>query len=375
MSSNFYLRPGSRGYKPPAASRQERVVGAGEGDIPAPTASNRIRQEQDRAEGGEEDILSRARGLEAEEMINNTATKDDVPTREKQKKHTPQEKHPSNDWRYSQEKADLVDQLQDPSSAIRNMSIKDIYDSQPKYQQFKFENFYRNIKRLEKKHKVTLPTHAKKKSNVDGETKSNQDKGTGKEKGWRGSKAKGLLLKLLLDKKSFIHTKTDSGIYNCDALFMEFKPSYFQKNLKRARKVAAAKLKHIDATEAEHQREQLAYPPNSLTVHGYPRWPDHCASSLLKEDVKNGLAYSTKPKQLRGMRDEYQEFPLEVFRRHVHQEKRAQKEGPYWVHKMRKGAQRQRDKEARRMKEECEEYHYNKEVESLAKQMDKLNID
>ena len=350
MSNSIYLRPGSMGYKPPAASRQERAE--------------------------EEDVLSTARGLKAEANTNNAATKDNEPTREKQNEHTPQEKHPTKDWRYSQEKADLVNQLQDPSSAIRNMSIKDIYDSEPKYQQFKFENFDRNVKRLEKKYGVILPRQAKrsrKKSNVDGETESSQDKG--KENGWRGSKAKDLLLKLLMDNKSFIHTKTDSDIHNCHDLFADFEPRYFQKNLKKARKVAATKLKHIDATEAEHQREQLAYPPNPITIHGYPRWPDHRASSLLKEDVKNRLAYSIKPKQLRGMRDEYQEFPLEVFRRHVHQEKRAQKEGPYWIHKMRKDAQRKRDKEARRMKEECEEYHYNKKVESLMKQMDEWNID
>lgn len=37
-----------------------------------------------------------------------------------------------------------------------------------------------------------------------------------------------------------------------------------------------------------------------------------------------------KPKKLWNTKKEYKEFPLDVFRNHIHQEKRFQREGPYW---------------------------------------------
>jgi hypothetical protein len=37
-----------------------------------------------------------------------------------------------------------------------------------------------------------------------------------------------------------------------------------------------------------------------------------------------------KPKELWNTKKEYKDFPLDVFRNHIHQEKRFQHEGPYW---------------------------------------------
>lgn len=156
---------------------------------------------------------------------------------------------------------------------------------------------------------------------------------------------------LLLDKKSAIHTQTSDAIYTSHKSFQQFERKYFLDNLKNLRVIAAAKAKHIEATESAFHLEQLAHPPNQLTARGYPRWPGHPAQSMLKEDVESGLANTLKPAQLRAKRSEYKGFPSDVFRGHIHQEKRAQREADFWIPKRNKDAQRKRDKEAKELNE------------------------
>ena len=58
-----------------------------------------------------------------------------------------------------------------------------------------------------------------------------------------------------------------------------------------------------------------------------------------------------KPQELRMTRLEYQRFPKDVFRKHIHQEVRSLTETPYWlVTKMKK--QEQKDKmKAKKLRE------------------------
>ena len=48
-------------------------------------------------------------------------------------------------WKKSSAKEDLVKELLNPTSAIRNMSIDEIYQSNAKYKCYKYDNFYNNV--------------------------------------------------------------------------------------------------------------------------------------------------------------------------------------------------------------------------------------
>jgi hypothetical protein len=66
----------------------------------------------------------------------------------------------------------------------------------------------------------------------------------------------------------------------------------------------------------------------------YPRWQDSEAEKLLKNDLEAGMGTSSiKPEQLWNSREEYQAFPLTVFRKHIQQELRAELATGYWLNK------------------------------------------
>jgi hypothetical protein len=103
-------------------------------------------------------------------------------------------------------------------------------------------------------------------------------------------------------------------------------------------KVAIKKNKEkadSDSAALAHDR-QLHPPPatHTSTSHGcYPRWDGSAAQRLLKQDVDSGLAENLKPQLLHAYRPEYVVFPLEVFRDHIHQERRARTEKAYWLNR------------------------------------------
>ena len=83
-----------------------------------------------------------------------------------------------------------------------------------------------------------------------------------------------------------------------------------------------------------------------------------------------GKANEMKPKDLWKSRNEYKEFPLDVFCGHVHQEKRAQQEVPYWIVKRNKKGLRKHNEHANDLKQAW----LNARGDELAKMMDELKI-
>jgi hypothetical protein len=89
----------------------------------------------------------------------------------------------------------------------------------------------------------------------------------------------------------------------------------------------------LDAAEDDFKKYCERFPAKKLTCRGEPFWNTHCAKDLLADDVKSGLAFELKPELLRETRQEYKDFTLRTFRKHVHQEKEKQRADPYWRHK------------------------------------------
>ena len=79
---------------------------------------------------------------------------------------------------------------------------------------------------------------------------------------------------------------------------------------------------------------------------GYPHWHKHDAKQLLAEDIKQGRNSSRKPQDFQTDRSEYQQFPLAVFRGHIYQENRKQREMPLKIAKRNKLAEKKHQQEA-----------------------------
>ncbi len=60
-------------------------------------------------------------------------------------------------WRTSNAKKALEESLASPSSNLRNMTIREIYESDSSYQCYQFSNFSANVKRLCSKQNIKLP--------------------------------------------------------------------------------------------------------------------------------------------------------------------------------------------------------------------------
>jgi hypothetical protein len=80
-------------------------------------------------------------------------------------------------------------------------------------------------------------------------------------------------------------------------------------------------------------RERTAHPRPPITVKGYPFWDTSLASTFLKEDMKHDLHKSMSLDEFWGWREEYQQFPRDVFRKHIQQEGSNNLQKTYWLKK------------------------------------------
>jgi hypothetical protein len=106
-------------------------------------------------------------------------------------------------------------------------------------------------------------------------------------------------------------------------------------------------LKHSLQTLTKHSQNalfannavanaQMNHPRGAVTERGYPFWDTSPACILLHQDICNGLTDQMKPSELWNTRNEYKEFPLDVFRQHIYQEKNRIKASSYWRSKNQK---------------------------------------
>ena len=278
---------------------------------------------------------------------------------EKKKAIPPPIKYPPKNpvaWRYSSAKKDLTRELQDPTSSLRSMSVREIHSSQLKYSCYDFNNFSTNVKRIAKKLGVTFPSNKK----SSGKSKTNKDGPS-----WRGSNEQLLLRKILRDKKSSLHKQTSKEIYKLHAGFQQWEFKAFKNNYRSQQKAVQAEIELLEFEDDAFLKEQISFPQNELGNRGYPLWGYHPANGLLKNDVKSGRVDEMNPMQLWESNAEYKKFPHKVFLGHIHQEKRAQREHDYWIVKRNKDAGRKKDKEVEKMKRELEEQHYVNDYEEM----------
>ena len=151
---------------------------------------------------------------------------------------------------------------------------------------------------------------------------------------WRNSEAKEILLNGLIDGNIPLSKAemAPEDVYALHAAFQKFPYTNFRTNLNNLCKDIAGQKQNtqIDESRLAHDRALMK---REMTQRGYAFWPESEAKQLLIQDLKDGIHNILKPKELHQTRPQFLQFPLSVFRDHIHQELRALRERPYWLHK------------------------------------------
>ncbi|EJK43945.1 hypothetical protein THAOC_37563, partial [Thalassiosira oceanica] len=143
---------------------------------------------------------------------------------------------------------------------------------------------------------------------------------------WKDSKARQLLSKLINNDESLIHGQQAKDVYESEDLFQDYPFKKFEGYFISMVASAAANRKQAQIDNAIISKELAKFPRKPSTIRGYPYWDTSPAAPLLRQDVKSGKSRELTPKDLRLTRKEYQVYPLDVFRDHIYQERRKQKE-------------------------------------------------
>ena len=159
--------------------------------------------------------------------------------------------------------------------------------------------------------------------------------------------AKPILMKDYLDG-----IVTDSmkpkDVWMMKEVFREVKYENFRNNFARMKKTIREHKSRAVIDEAGFRHDMELY---ELAKDTEGCWDGSEAQQLLAIDMVRGRHTSMKPKLLWSQRPEYQQFSLEKFRGHIHQELRSQRETNYWIIK------RQKKKHAERSRKEGKKFN------------------
>ena len=145
---------------------------------------------------------------------------------------------------------------------------------------------------------------------------------------WLDSQARALLMQDIID--GVVPPEPDNSmptqtIFTSRPEYASYGYANFSSRLSSLRKIVAR-----DKTRADDDLEAfLKYKANNIihthNARGYPEWDGSDAQKQLKEDISNGLHDEMQPIELWCFREEYDDFPLKVFRDHIYQEVRTRK--------------------------------------------------
>jgi len=189
------------------------------------------------------------------------------------------------------------------------------------------------------------------------------------------SKAYTMLYQLYMDKTTeYTYDMEAKDIWELHHQFMRYPLNDFKKYNTNMKRLAAKKKLIIDEDELAFQKDCIYFVSKTITNRGYPFWHKHAASELLKEDAENGITTQMKPADLWASRSEYMDFPLEVFRKHIYQEKYKQLAKPYWQYFRNRMSGKLHELEASKLKEEWQQRHANEGMNLVFEEWKNFNI-
>eukprot|EP00985_Skeletonema_marinoi_P027967 scaffold23650_cov205-Skeletonema_marinoi.AAC.2 len=190
---------------------------------------------------------------------------------------------------------------------------------------------------------------------------------------WRKSKAKALLKKLLQNKESDIHNMTPRQIYKSHAWYQEYPFERFKDNLATLQHDVKSNWSLVEEDIKIVREELKNFPQANQSCRGYPRWDKHPAKLLLRQDIKDGKYELGTAKEFQETRDEYRDFPPSVFRSHIHQERRRQREMPMKVVQRNKKAREKHEQDVNEQEQFwAADERYRKEVEDIVGLMEEF---
>ena len=144
---------------------------------------------------------------------------------------------------------------------------------------------------------------------------------------WKHSDAKRHLQALLDDPNNAIHQMLPDEVYNSCYLYQEYKRENFKRNLQKLR--ASTENRAVQINFDRHAVDNLPKRP-MLTNAGHPFWDGSEAQQILKLALSNGQFQGWKPKEVYKHNDEFQKFPLNVFRNHFYKAQASKTSSAYW---------------------------------------------
>ena len=205
-------------------------------------------------------------------------------------------------WRSSKAKKLLQEDI--VSNVVKpEMDATTVFQMRPEFQLYKFANFKTNLKNLRD-------------AIASGKTAAS------KPTKWGKSKAKDLLRHDIIT--GVVKPEMDGAtVFLMRPEYQLYKEDNFKSNFKNLREVIDKQYKRMqqDVQFYAHDRGLLLELRKKEPLPGADnQWHQSEARRLLKIDIDNGEHTRKKPSVLYKSREEYQEFPPDVFRKHIHQE-------------------------------------------------------
>ena len=144
--------------------------------------------------------------------------------------------------------------------------------------------------------------------------------------------AKPILRELYLDG-SIDDAMKPKEVWALQPEFVDVKYENFRTNFAKMKKSIKENQNRADNDETGFLHDMTIYKLAKVSG-GY--WDGSEAQQLLKRDIRKRRHEKMKPEFLHLSRSQYQEFSLEKFRGHIHQELRSERETNYWIVKKRK---------------------------------------
>lgn len=148
--------------------------------------------------------------------------------------------------------------------------------------------------------------------------------------GWASSRARRELVKLVASGEIHEDLEPHEAYFICQHRFPDkFQYHGFESRFPERLEAVFAEVER-DKGVADIQKQALMkdremFPKKTTNHRGEPRWEGGKAEELLLKDMEDGKHLQMKPSELRATRQEYQEYPKQVFRKHIHQAKSARK--------------------------------------------------
>jgi hypothetical protein len=147
------------------------------------------------------------------------------------------------------------------------------------------------------------------------------------EMSWKDSDAKRLLVQDLMSGEIPLdpNEMEPATVYLQRPEFADFRYERFRDRLRFLRAQIHASKHHASSDSAKLAHDRQIYPKKSNNHRGEPRWEGSDAEQLLKRDMDEGKNTSVTPLEFYQSRNEYKNYPLTVFRKHIDQEERRRK--------------------------------------------------